>query len=460
MQFTKYFVEPAINGDVVLGAASPQDKLFVGKLSERGNGPPRKVFMDISKEFVSIVIGQRGSGKSFCLGSMLEAIATRNVESSISKRISPRAALLLDPTGNFWTTALPLSANGSDRVRRQHALLEGWDISVEDINCDVWLPAGYKTATDNPLIKEFHFDTGDFDEQDWADILGINLVSEPQGMLLGDVFFKTTVDGWNGSGGRVRPKARATLHDLIECLSSCVEFRDRASGYQDGTIQVLHRNLSSYARRPLFSAGATKLTDLLKPNQLSILMMPYRVDRNLRSVMSRVLIKKILRDREVASQIQNRLDFEVLPGAEREVLEAELSRHVPRSIVALDEAQELLGDRGGRERESLEDFCLIGRNFGLSMIIATQRPETNALSGKVRDQAGTWFIHQLASQANIKVVAENLVAAFPAKVNDGRGNLDITSLLRQLEPGQALVASKRISNSQGIQRAFIMDVRP
>src|SRR5207249_2075731 len=152
---------------------------------------------------------------------------------------------------------------------------------------------------------------------------------------------------------------------------------------------------------------------ILKANHLSILMMPYRVDRNLRSVMSRVLIKKILRDREIASQIQNRLDFENLPSEKRADLEIELARHIPRAIVALDEAQELLGDRGGREREALEDFCLIGRNFGLSMIIATQRPETNALSGKVRDQAGTWFIHQLGSLANINIVAANLVAAFP-----------------------------------------------
>jgi len=71
-------------------------------------------------------------------------------------------------------------------------------------------------------------------------------------------------------------------------------------------------------------------------------MMPYNVDRSLRSVLSRVLIRRILKDRVTASQIQNRIDFENLDKHEKDSLRNELSRHVPRTIVALDEAQELL----------------------------------------------------------------------------------------------------------------------
>jgi hypothetical protein len=457
----KFFVEPAINSDIVLGLPNSGDEIFVGSLAERTNGPPKKVMLDVSKEFVNIIIGQRGSGKSFCLGSTLESLATKRPVSTIGTRSAVRAALLLDPTGNFWTTSLPLTDDGSPRVRTQKALLEGWGIEPEDINCEVWLPAGYKESTDHPSIREFYFDTSGLDEQDWADILNINLVTDPQGMLLGDIFYRAGVAGWQGPRGNVKPKPCPALSDLINCLDNCVDFQSGGSaGYSDSTVRVLSRNLASYARRSLFSGAGTSLTTLLKPGFLSVLMMPYRVDRNLRSVITRVLIKKILRDREIASQIQNRMDLEKLPDTEKAALQAELAKHIPRTVVALDEAQELLGDRGGREKEALEDFCLIGRNFGLSMILATQRPETSAISSKVRDQAGTWFIHQLGSQANINVVAQNLVAGMPRSIRDGANDLDFAGVIRRLDTGQALVASKTMKTSQGITRAFVMDVRP
>lgn len=456
----KFFIEPAINSDVTLGLQNSPDQVFVGRLAERSGGAPKKVMLDVSKEFVNIIIGQRGSGKSFCLGSTLEALATKKPQSTIGTRSAQRAALLLDPTGNFWTTALPLLDNASPRVAKQKALLEGWGIEPEEINSEVWLPAGYKEATDHPSIKEFYFDTRGLDEQDWADILNINLVTDPQGMLLGDVFYRSAVTGWNGPNGLVRPKPNPSLAELINCLETCVDIQNGTARYTPATIDVLARNLGTYARRPLFSGAGTSLVSLLRPGLLSILMMPYRVDRNLRSVISRVLIKKILRDREIASQIQNRLDLEELSEEDKTQLQADLVKHIPRTVVALDEAQELLGDRGGREKAALEDFCLIGRNFGLSMILATQRPETTAISSKVRDQAGAWFIHQLGSQANINVVADNLVASPPSSIRDGNGPLDIAGLLRRLDPGQALVAAKKMTTSQGISRAFVMDVRP
>lgn len=457
----KFFVEPTINSDITLGTAGTSDQIFVGRLAERSSGGPKKVMLDVSKEFVNIVIGQRGSGKSFCLGSTLEALVTKQADSSISKRSATRAVLLLDPTGNFWTTSLPLLNDGSPRVQKQKALLQGWDIDPEEVNCEVWLPAGYKEPTDHPSIKEFYFDTSGLDEQDWADILDINLVNEPQGMLLGDVFFRAGIAGWQGAKGIVKPKPNPALSDLINCLENCTDFQNGGTaGYGDSTVRVLTRNLSSYARRPLFSGAGTSLTTLLKPGLLSVLMMPYRVDRNLRSVISRVLIKKILRDREIASQIQNRMDLEKLSDPDKAALQVEMAKHIPRTVVALDEAQELLGDRGGREKQALEDFCLIGRNFGLSMILATQRPETSAISSKVRDQAGTWFIHQLGSQANINVVEQNLVAGMPKSVRDGVSDLDFAGLIRRLDIGQALVASKKMTTNQGINRAFVMDVRP
>lgn len=455
---SRYDIEPSIEGNVQIGMGGNQDSILVGKIAEWGK--PRYVWFDITKEFVAMVIGQRGSGKSFCLGSILEGFCTKNKETTISKRQSDRATLLLDPTGNFWTTALPLKSSGSERVLNQFKLLEGWPIELEDINCKIWLPAGYRLSTDNPSIQEFFFDTTDFEVQDWADILGINIMSDPQGMLLSDVYYKASVEGWDCNTGIIQPKDNPNLTDLIDCLENEITFQDGTAGFAIQTVRTLTRNLKTFARQPVFSGGATKMTELLESGQLSVMMMPFHIDKSLRSVLSRVLIRKILRDRFIASQIQNRLEFEELDGSEITNLQSELKKHIPRTVVALDEAQELLGDRGGIERSAIEDFCLVGRNFGLSMIIATQRPETNAISAKVRDQAGIWFIHNLGSQSNINTVQNNFIAPFSPSVSDGHRELGFSELLRSLQTGEALVASKKMDCKNNVYRAFVMQVRP
>jgi len=53
------------------------------------------------------------------------------------------------------------------------------------------------------------------------------------------------------------------------------------------------------------------MTELLKAGRLSVLMLPFRVGADLRRVVTRLLIRRILREREQASQIRQRLDIEI-----------------------------------------------------------------------------------------------------------------------------------------------------
>ncbi len=108
----------------------------------------------------------------------------------------------------------------------------------------------------------------------------------------------------------------------------------------------------------------------------------------------------------------------------------------------------------------LEDFCLRGRGFGLSMILATQRPESSALSSKVSSQADTWYIHSLGSRGNISTVRDKLLAAFPEAISGGRQTLEFYGLLRSLNTGQSLVATKSMGTGNAVRRAFVMDTRP
>jgi hypothetical protein len=410
----------------------------------------------VGREFVLLILGKRGSGKSYTLGVVLEGLATKKNASSLSNLETRPGILLLDPMMNFWPFVIPVDGEGPEKVRKQHALLDGWDCKPEDSNVELWIPTGFRREFDYPSIKELSLRTSDLDPQDWADIAGVNLVRDPQGMLLAEVLDLVTATGWTDSAGRqFQPNLQFSIETLINCIQ-----QGRSGSHADSVARALVRTFEAWNRTGIFSSTGTPLTELVKPGTLSILSLPQRIGHDLRKVITRVIIRRLLKEREAASQIRQRLDVQALESGEREDLASRLSCLVPKTILAVDEAQELLGDDGGEAREALEDFCLLGRNFGLSLILATQRPTVGAISAKVRAQVDTYFIHRLLTQEDIDVTQRNLISQTPDEVRLGHSALDYSRLLRSLDTGQCLVTSDRISSKDGRARSFIADVRP
>src|SRR5688572_19308572 len=112
----QFIVEPQISGDVTIGTEGDESRVYLGQLAE--TGPLRKLYFGGSQEFVTLIIGKRGSGKSHSLGALLEGLATRSDQTSISTHRRRRALLLLDPMGNFWTTEHSVSPDGPEKVRK------------------------------------------------------------------------------------------------------------------------------------------------------------------------------------------------------------------------------------------------------------------------------------------------------------------------------------------------------
>jgi hypothetical protein len=461
---TSYHIEPELRGTIRVGSSLVKDgeTIFLGRLAEGGHAT--RVDADITEEFVWAILGQRGSGKSFTLGSILESFVTKAQNSTIGSRRSDRAVLLLDPLSNFWTTENAITDGPQERLKRQYASLAGWPVKVEDINCTIWLPAGLRRDFDPPFIKEFVFRTADLQLPDLADMLGLNAMSDPQGILLSEVVDKTREVGYTTAEGPVAANQGAGIDELLDCLEHDIDFQNpiaiQNAGYAPATVRTLKRNLDRFRREPMFSGTGTALTDLLKPGHLSVLMLPHRMGKDLRSVIARVLMRRILADREIAATQQNELDLMHQDTAEAAKIAERLKLHIPRTVVAIDEAQDLLGDKGGAEKEAIEDFCLVGRNYGLSMILATQRPETSAISAKVRDLVSLFFLHNLGSQKNIDTARGNLLAPEPTKVEFGDQEFSFFDLLRHLKTGYAILSAKSMKADGRVQRSFVLNVRP
>jgi hypothetical protein len=450
----QFIVTPQYENEVEVGPDGLFNRLLVGRLAERG--PQRKVYFRAGREFVALILGKRGSGKSYTLGVILEGFATKANTSSLSSLTTRPGVLLLDPMMNFWPFIIPVAGDGPEKVRRQFNLLDGWDCKPEDSNVELWLPQGFKTEFDYPVIKDFSIRTSDLDPQDWADIAGVNLIRDPQGMLLAEALDMLTTTGWIDESGRTfPPKPSFELDDLINCIQ-----QGRSSLHRDDVARALTRTFDSWRRQGIFQSVGTTLTDLVKPATVSILMLPQRIGHDLRRVVTRVVLRRLLKEREAAAQIRQRLDVENLEAEQREGLDKRLASLVPKTILALDEAQELLGDEGGEARKALEDFCLLGRNYGLSLILATQRPTVGAISAKVRAQVDTYFVHRLLTQEDIELTEKNLISPLPDDIRLGHDTLDYPRLLRSLDTGQCLVSSDRIFSKDNRARSFIAEVRP
>jgi len=451
------------NGSVTIGTDGNETRVLMGELAE--TGAPRRVHFDASKEFVALIIGKRGSGKSHTLGALLEGLCTTLDETSISQITRRRGVLLLDPMGNFWTTVLELRANGPPRMKEQFDRLEEWGIRPEDVKVRVWIPAGSRLPISHPNIEEFHLHVGDLDVHDWGDLLSLDTMRDPQGFLLAEAFDAVCHAGWRGQDGAWHAaKADYRLDDLINFLENERERETQGvSEHHATSIRALLRDLRGLAREPVFQGTGTPLTNLVQTGVLSILLLPSRVGHDRRKVITRLLARRILKEREIASEIQNRLDFEGehLGQDDRASLSNALERCIPRTVLAIDEAQELLGEEGGEARQALEDYCLRGRGIGLSLVLATQTPSVSAISAKVRKQVDTCFIHQLLTREEIAITESNLQAPMPEKVVLRQRACSYDNLIRSLETGQCVVASARTTTARdGQGRAFVMNVRP
>ena len=110
-------------GDIVAGdpAERKRDSIVLGHLAE--SGPRRKLSLDVTGEQVVAVLGKRGTGKSYTLGTLIEGFAAGSGESPIANLRTSRSALVLDIMDIFWTSAITLSPTGPCELVKQYEIM-------------------------------------------------------------------------------------------------------------------------------------------------------------------------------------------------------------------------------------------------------------------------------------------------------------------------------------------------
>lgn len=434
---------PELTSDVTLNGPC-KNNILCGRVRD-SKYSRNNVFLDADENFVVLEVGKRGSGKSFGMGSILESFATEEAECSIAKHGDDRrGVLLIDPLDIHWTAIYPVRDGVSPDMDFQDSLLRRYGgIEAEKIKVEVYVPAGTKRGEDPGEFLEFQLPVSELTPDDFAMLYGTNLVTEPAGMLIWELFEKVTRLGYTSGHRTILPKSDFGLADLVAGLQDD-EIQDN---FAPQTIRAVGQRLRTWLGDPLFqSSTGTPITHLVQSGKLTILSLN-RLSEDMRSVVTGVVVRKIKAERTPSSQLERRKAFDPDvkdPGGTR----------MPRTIVAIDEAQLLIpASGGGPARDAIESYILEGRNFGLSMWLATQRPK-GAISKKAVSQLDTLIAHRLSSGEDLSAVKDLIQASLPEKMLVNERQVELGELIRSLDIGMALVSS------DSAQRTFVMEVRP
>jgi DNA helicase HerA-like ATPase len=447
----KYKVEPPLarrKQVVELGASS--DWVYLGRLAEIG--PVKPVRLGLTNEHVLAIVGKRGSGKSFTLGTVLEGLCTSDPETAISKISKDRAALLFDTLNIFqWMTAPVARASSSKQIAEQDRLLRQWDVEPVKLDVDLWVPAGFEERVTG-RAQPFQIRDWDMSAADWAALLGVDSIQDVMGQLLTSVVDKVTRRGWaRANGNHVPPKPEYRIRDLLECLADDHEI---TNDYATVTVRAVRQRLSAYEASALFGAVGTSLQDLLQAGRLSVLLLS-GVPDDVRLVVIYLTIRKLLQARSEASEASKTLELGFADSDldERARVLAILEHAPPKSWVVIDEAQNVFpSERQTTASDTLLRFVREGRNFGLSLAFTTQQP--TALDARVMAQVDTFIVHTLTVQRDITAVTANLKSKEPDRISLSGQGRSLPDAIRDLDVGQAFVSST------DVDRSFFMDVRP
>jgi hypothetical protein len=453
---TSFALEPPIAkapGDVLAGdpSARGKDKLLLGSLAE--TGPRRQLWLDITGEQVVAILGKRGTGKSYTLGVIAEGLAAGPGQTPIAVHATKRAGLMFDIMDIFWTSQIPLSADGPTEIKKQFSLLAKTGLKPHPLNVDIWIPAGYeRPEIDPPKLTSLRIGAADLEIDDWGALFDIKMLVEPRGMLIADLIARVGTHGYtNRAGVTVPAQPDFSFDALLKCLDE-----DPTLNYDPNTIRSVRQRLDTFGGLALFQGTATELTELLKPARISVLMLG-RVPDELKNVIVSVLLRRILRQRRDASFAQKRLDLQNnLTDTDRSSLVATIEHNVPRTWVLLDEAHVLAGvDQGSVARDAFIKFAKEGRNYGLSLALATQQP--SALDSRLMSQVETLIVHQLTSPKDAAVALENMRSPIPSDIRVDGSKCSLDALLRQLSPG---IVTFSCGNAPKLPRVCVALVRP
>ena len=453
----RYKVSPGFHnadGLVRLGCGqadvSEMSYVNLGRLSEQ-QGSRSKVVLGFAQETVTGIFGQRGSGKSYTLGTIIESLGAKDAEANLGINIGDRAVLLLDTLNIYQYSARSVSTIRDDSLRERLSKKNAsFEVKETNISVDIYYPEGKKQSFYTSTYEPFALDTRFIRPEDYAHIFDINLFKDPVGHLLQAAFDAVKNTGYYYKSVSRQGKEEAGLVELIEYLS---DETNTDGTFERSTIRALRSRLQSLAQDKLFSSTPTSVSSMVKAGKVAILLLGH-LDPPKRSLVAAILIRQLFNLRSAASEASKALKLDHTISGDEHAAAVKIMEEAPtRTLLCIDEAQGYAPPSKANPCTSiLIQYVKEGRNHGLSLMVTSQQP--SAIHSEILSQMDCVVAHRLTVQPDIDAVLRGAKGRSPDKISSGTQELSLHDLLRELKQGQAYISHGDAT------RSFITEIRP
>ncbi|MFH0954821.1 MAG: LAGLIDADG family homing endonuclease [Candidatus Micrarchaeota archaeon] len=307
---------------------------------------------------------------SYTLCVLMEELARLPPE--VRSRI---AVIAIDTVGIFWTLKIPNKSEAQ-------ALFD-WGLKPEGTNAKVLVPAGkidFYKKNEIPVDGVFTLKVSELDGVEWLALFKLTW-KDADGVLLTRIveLVKERLGSYYGIDDLIRAVQNDTESELV-------------------TRQAVVSRLKAAKTWGLLEKEGTKISEMARPGQLTVIdVSAYRQAIGMegtRDIIVALLGKKLFEDRMLFRKEE---EARLIRGETRE-------SKMPIVWMLVDEAHMFMPrDEENIALEVLLEWVRVGRQPGLSLVLATQRPEK--LHPDAISQADIFISHRMTSQVDIQAVS-------------------------------------------------------
>ncbi len=313
------------------------------------------IYLDIARSHVILLSGKRGSGKSYTIGTIAEALSNLGVEESGNV-----ASLIFDTMGIFWTMKY---LNQKDRE-----LLDEWGLKAKKLPIKVFAPFGYYQEYIDKGInvdKEFAIKISELEESDWISLFELNFTN-PVAVAIEMSILELREEKESYNFEDIVNKIQSIKTITQEIKNSAIALFNAAKSWK------VFDEIKGTTIQDLIKAGQTTVIDLSMYASIGTF--------NIRALIIGLVSKRLFNYRMAERKNE---EIQAVQYGEN-YSRFSINREMPLVWIFIDEAHEFLPKEGKTPAsDALVQLLREGRQPGISLVIATQQP------GKIHTDAMT-----------------------------------------------------------------------
>lgn len=308
---------------------------------------------------------------SYSMAVLLEEFARQSPE--LRSRIS---VIAIDTVGIFWTLKVPNKAEEKE--------LTEWGLTAAPTNVKVLVPQGkidFYKKMNIPIDGAFTIKASELDAVEWLALFKLTW-KDNEGVLLTRIIENL----------KEKMGTYYSVDDIIKAVQNDSESDKTAR-------QAVAGRLHAAKTWGLFEKEGTRIQDLARPGQITIIdVSAYRQAIGMegtRDVIVALVGKKLFEERMLFRKEE---EAKLIAGLARE-------SKMPIVWMFIDEAHMFMPkDENNLALEVLLEWVRVGRQPGLSLVLATQR--TNKLHADAISQADVFISHRMTAAPDIDAVSQ------------------------------------------------------